>query len=299
MKHLFIFCSLFFSLSNAFATLKVVTTTTDLSALVKAIGQDKVDVFAIAKGTQDPHQIEAKPSFMVKMKDADLVIEQGLELETAWILPLIQGSRNPKLASTKGVLELGPELDPLEIPQGSISRAEGDVHPGGNPHFQLDPLRLGKAAVLIAAKMGDLDPGNKDLFTKNAAALQKHLEDKNKEWQSRVQKTGITEIVTYHKTFAYFCARFNLKCTLQLEPKPGIPPTASHLVDVIDQMKKRHLRVVMIENVYDDAAAGKIQQNIPDAIVERVPVSVEGEPGLKTGEAVIERLVKLLESGKK
>src|SRR5437868_10440239 len=199
MKNIFILMSLFLS-SVALANLKVTATTTDIAAIVKAVGQNKVDVFAVAKGTQDPHQIEAKPSFMVKMKDADLVIEQGLELETAWIDPLIQGSRNPKIADKNHILELAPLLEPMEIPAGNVSRAEGDVHPGGNPHFQLDPIRLGKAAVVIANKLAELAPADKDFFVKTAADFQNKMNERQKDWQARIQKTGITEIVTYHKT---------------------------------------------------------------------------------------------------
>src|SRR5437868_8243272 len=203
MKNIFILMSLFLS-SVALANLKVTATTTDIAAIVKAVGQNKVDVFAVAKGTQDPHQIEAKPSFMVKMKDADLVIEQGLELETAWIDPLIQGSRNPKIADKNHILELAPLLEPMEIPAGNVSRSEGDVHPGGNPHFQLDPIRLGKAAMLIAKRLGEIEAAQKDFFMKNAETFQKQMTEKTKDWSARIKKTGIAEVVTYHKTFSYF-----------------------------------------------------------------------------------------------
>ncbi len=288
-----------FSFQMTWAKIHVATTTTDLAALVSQVGGDKVDVFSIAKGTQDPHQIEAKPSFMVKLRDTQLIVAQGLELETAWLTPLIQGSRNTTLNDKSRVLELGGYLNPIEKPTGIVSRAEGDVHPGGNPHFQLDPIRLGKAALLVADKLSDIDPADKDYFTKNAQNFQKHMEEKEKEWQARVKKTGLTEIVTYHKTFSYFCDRFHLKCDLQLEPKPGIPPTSSHLLSVVDQMKKRNLKVVLIENFYDDAAAGMLKQNIPGVYVKRVAVSVGGDSGLDTNEKLIDSLVKTLEEASK
>jgi zinc/manganese transport system substrate-binding protein len=281
--------------SFAFAATQVATTTTDLAAIVQKVGGDQVEVFSIGKGTQDPHQIEAKPSFMVKLRDTKIVMAQGLELESAWLTPLIQGSRNTSLNEKGGVFELGPLLDPIEIPQGQISRIEGDVHPGGNPHFQLDPIRLGKAAVLIAQRFSEIDPIHKDLFMKNAETFQKQMNQKTQEWKTRIQKTGIKELVTYHKTFSYFCDRFELKCQVQLEPKPGIPPTTSHLLDVIDQMKKRKLRVVLIENLYDDSVEGKLKQDIPDVFVRRVPVSVGGESQITTNEELIEKLVKTLE----
>ncbi len=290
---LLVFCFPLFSQ----AKLQVATTTTDLAALVKVVGAEKVEVFSIAKGTEDPHGVAAKPSFMVKLRSTDLVIAQGLELESAWIGPLIQGSRNLKIQAKEGLYEIAAELDPIEIPQGNVSRAEGDVHPGGNPHFQLDPVRLGKAAVLIAKKLSTLSPLDKDFFTKNALAFQKTMDDQLKSWKVRIKKTGITEAVTYHRTFSYFCDRFEIKCEVQLEPKPGIPPTANHLISVIDQMKKRKIKLVLIENLYEDEVGKKIKVSIPQAVIERLPIAVEGEPGLETNQALIERIVKAIEAG--
>ena len=282
----------------SFAKLQIATTTTDLAAVVKKVGQDQVEVFSIAKGTQDPHQVEAKPSFMIKLRSADLVIAQGLELESAWIIPLIQGARNPKLTAKEGLFELAADLDPIEKPKGDISRAEGDVHPGGNLHFQLDPIRLGKAAQLIAKRLGDIDPNQKDFFLKNAATFQKQMTDKTKLWQERIKKSGVTEIVTYHKTFSYFCDRFEIRCAISLEPKPGIPPTASHILSVIDQMKKRKIKLVFIENLYDDSVGSKLKNDIPNVVVKRIPVSVDGEAGVQTNEELIERIVKAVEEGR-
>ena len=293
----FIFCLALIFPALSLAKLEVATTTTDLAAMVREIGADQVEVFALAKGTQDPHQVEAKPSFMVKLRNADLVIAQGLELESAWILPLIRGARNPKLLAKEGLYELGAELEPLDVPKGETSRAEGDVHPGGSPHFQLDPIRLGKAAILISKRLGELDPVHKELFENSAKKFQTTMVNKTKEWQARLKKSGINEIVTYHKNFTYFCERFEIRCEVQLEPKPGIPPTTSHLLDVVGQMKARKIRFVLIENFYEDSVAPKLKQEIPDVVVNRVAISVEGEPGLNTNEKLIENLVKVIEQG--
>lgn len=298
MKKISLFLGVILGFSVAQAKLEVATTTTDLAALVKEVGQDRVDVFAIAKGTQDPHQIEAKPSFMVKLRKVDLILAHGLDLETAWLQPLIQGARSPKLKESQALLELAASLDPLEVPKTVVSRAEGDVHPGGNPHFQLDPIRLGQAAVLIAERLGSLESSSKEFFLAKAHAFQKRMVEKNKEWQNRIQKTAVTEIVTYHKMFIYFCERYAIQCTLQLEPKPGIPPTASHLVNAIEQMKKRKIRMVWIENIFRDSVGEKIRQSLPEAKVFRVPVSVGGEPEILTSEQLIEKLVETLEKGK-
>src|SRR5437868_2180283 len=130
---------------------------------------------------QDPHQVEEKPSYMVKFRGADLIVARGLELGIAWLGPLIHAARNSKITEgSKGYLELGSALDPTEVARGNVSRAEGDVHPDGNPHFQLDPIRMGKAAQLIADRLGDLDSAHKDFYKTNATKLQKSLEDKTK-----------------------------------------------------------------------------------------------------------------------
>ena len=281
--------------SLAAAKIQVATTTPDLAAIVREVGQNEVDAFSIAKGTQDPHQVEAKPSFMVRLRTADIVFAQGLELETAWIIPLIQGARNRKLLAKNRLVELASELEPIEIPKANTSRADGDVHPGGNPHFQLDPVRLGKAALIIATNLAEIDPSQKDLFLKNAQTFQKMMLDKTKLWQARIKKTGIKEIVTYHKTLSYFCDRFEIQCTIQLEPKPGIPPTASHLISVIEQMKKRKLNLVLIENLYDDSVSAKLKQTLPQVVVTKVPVYVGGEPEILTNEQLLEKLVQVFE----
>lgn len=285
--------------ANAAAKLTVAATTTDLSALTKEVGGDQVDVFAVAKGTQDPHQIEAKPSFMVRFRDADLVVSQGLDLEAAWLTPLITGSRNTKIKpNTSGNLELGPSLDPLEVNKDA-TRAEGDVHPAGNPHFQLDPVRMGTAAIVIGKRLGELQSNDSAKFSERALGIQRDLKSKTEKWQERIRRTGIKEVVTYHKTFSYFLNRFAIENHLQLEPKPGIPPTASHIIDVIKQMKARGIRLVLIENYFDDSIRKKLESELPDVKVRVVPVSVEGLPHIKSTSDLIENLVITFEEAAK
>ena len=281
-------------------TLEVITTTTDLAALVRAVGGDRVRVQAIAKGTQDPHQIEAKPSYMVRMRNADLVLAHGLDLETAWLVPLIQGARNPKIAvGTQGLFEIGGQLDPLDPAQGPVSRAHGDVHPAGNPHFHLDPDRLGRAAQLTADRLSTLSPVHSELFKKNAEAYKARMDKLSQEWKQRLQKSSVREVITYHKTLVYFLRYFGIRNTLQLEPKPGIPPTAAHLLKVSREAKERQIRLVMVENFYSLTAADKIKQLVPSIVVREAPVAVLGEPDLQTNEQLLERLVKIIENADK
>ena len=151
------------------AKLNVVTTIPDLAVVVSEVGGDNVSVQSISKGTQDPHFIEAKPSYMVKVSHADLVVSLGLELEIGWLPPILQGARNPKvMPGTKGYLELGPFVDPIEVPKEKVTRVEGDVHPFGNPHFNLDPIRMGTVAEVIADRLGELDPEHSAAYKENA-----------------------------------------------------------------------------------------------------------------------------------
>lgn len=278
------------------AKLNVVTTITDLGAIAREVGGDAVSVDSIAKGTQDPHFIEAKPSYMVKVSKADLLVAVGLELEVGWVPSLIQGARNPKVKSgERGYLEIGPSIEPLEVPAGKISRADGDVHPDGNPHFYLDPIRLGKTAKLIAARLGELDPAHAAEFTKRADSFAARMTAKTEAWKKRLAKTGVKKVVTYHKTFTYFFDRFGIENPAILEPKPGIPPTSGHIIDVIELMKQQRVPLILVENFFDASVTKKITNEVPGSRAATVPVDVEGESGINTNDDLIENLVKAIE----
>lgn len=281
---------------NAFAKLTVVTTLPDLRALVEEVGGDNVVVESIAKGTQDPHYVEAKPSFMVRVSKADLIISIGLDLEVGWLPSVIQGARNPKIAKGKpGFLEVGPMVDPLEVPRGTVTRAEGDVHPFGNPHITLDPERMGKVAVIIGDRLAELDTDHATQYRANAKVLQKRLSDKIKLWQHRIDATKIKAIVTYHKTLTYFLNRFHIENPAFLEPKPGIPPTSGHIIEVIDLIKKQKIPLLLIENYFDPSVTNRIKQEVPSIRSETVAVSVDGAPNVKRIDDLYENLVRAIE----
>jgi zinc/manganese transport system substrate-binding protein len=291
--------SLFFmGLTPAQASVKVVTSVTDLKYLVQVIGKDKVEVESIGKGTQDPHFIDAKPSFMTRVSRADLVVCIGLGLEDAWLNSVIEGARNPAVrVNAKGYLAVGPKLKPEEIPQGAaLSRSQGDVHPEGNPHVLLDPKRFGEAGLEIAKKLSELDVPNEAFYTKNAQAYANALEQKTTRWKARVLKTGIKRAVTYHRTLDYFLNRMGLELLTVLEPKPGIAPSVNHLSEVIETMKQKDTRLVLVENFFNPDVARKVKELNPAAKVGYVPVSVEGAPEMTSMDAVYENLVQTIES---
>lgn len=298
MKRLFpLFLALsVFASASAQANLNVVTTIQDLKAITAEVGGSHVSVDAVAKGTQDPHYIEAKPSFMTKVSRADLVIAVGLELEIGWLPSILRGARNPNvMEGQKGYLEVGTLVKPLELPTGRVSRADGDVHPSGNPHVTLDPMRAGEIAVGIGKKLAELDPAHAADYAKNAANLQSRLLAKTAEWKKRVDASGVKKAVSYHKTLTYFLDRFGIENPAILEPKPGIPPTGGHVLEVIGVIQREKIPLVLVENYFDPTVTNKIKQQIPSIRVATVAVSVEGAPGIEKIDDLYEQLVKKVE----
>ena len=279
------------------AKLTVMATVTDLRSLVQLVGKDNVSVESIAKGTQDPHFIDAKPSYMSKVSHADLVVAIGLGLEDAWLNNVLSGARNPKVKrGATGFLAVGPMLDPEEIPTGSaVSRSEGDVHPEGNPHVTIDPIRMAKAALLIGEKLSELDPAHKADYAKNAKEVSDRLTSKTAEWKKRIEKTGLKKVVTYHKTLDYFLKRMGIELATVLEPKPGIEPSVGHLSEVVNVMKDKSANTVLIENFFNPDVAHKLKELNPAVKVAVVPVSVDGEPAIKDIFELYETLVTTIE----
>lgn len=281
------------------SSLKVLTTIPDLAAIVSELGDSSIEVDSFCKGTQDPHYLEAKPSYMVKARSADLVIALGLDLEIGWLPSIIQGSRNPEIRlGQKGYLEIGPQLSPIEKANGPVSRAQGDVHPNGNPHLNLDPIRMGDAALIIAKKLGELDTAHSEQYKTKALVLQKRLQEKTKLWQERITKTQVKKVISFHKTLTYFFARFGIENPAILEPLPGIPPTAAHLIEVIDLAKTQKIPLIMVENFFSPDAAKRVTAAVPTMRMVIVPVGVGGEDGIKTIDDLYESLVNAIE-GKK
>ncbi len=280
----------------AFAKLNVVATTTDIGAIVRAVGGDAIHLSVIAKGSQDPHYIEAKPSYMVKLRDADLLVSNGLSLEIGWLPSLIRGARNPKVnPGANGNLELGSLIEPIEKPTTAQTRAMGDVHPDGNPHFTLDPIRDGDLAIKLAERLSQMDAPNKAGFTTRAQSYRDNLAKRTLDWQKRLTATGIKEVVTYHPSLNYFLDRFHLEAPISLEAKPGVPPTTQHILDVIDTVKRNKIKLILVDNFFDTKIAERVAKDAPGVKVESIGNAVDSAPGLNSTEDVIESLVKAFE----
>lgn len=229
------------------AVLKVVATTSEYGALAAEIGGDRVSVTTIAKPTEDPHFVDARPSQIVAMNRADVLIEGGAELEIGWLPPLLEGARNAKiLAGAPGRVVASEGIQLLDIPLAA-DRPQGDTHVAGNPHFMLDPLNTKIVVEHIARVFAALDPGGASTFSTNVASFESRLDAKMKEWTAALAPFAGRQIVTYHPTWRYFGRRFGLEANTFLEPKPGIPPSPPHLAKVMEKMQAENIRVLLVE----------------------------------------------------
>ncbi|MFQ5451209.1 MAG: metal ABC transporter substrate-binding protein [Nitrospinaceae bacterium] len=283
--------------STAAAKLRVVTTTQDIAALVKEVGGDLVKVESIARGYQDAHYIEARPSYMLKVNRADLLIYQGLELEIGWLPLLIQGGRNLKvLPGRPGNLDLSSSILPLEIPRGEVDRSMGDIHPLGNPHYHLDPENGVFMAQAIADRLEDLDAENAGTYRDRLGHFIERLTKKIEGWKKRLEKFRSPKVVTYHKTWSYFLKRFGITRVGTIEPIPGVPPTPRHLTTLAKLMKNQHTRVILQANYFETKFSGMLAQKT-GAVVLSLPVSVGGAAEAADYISLFDTLVTSLENG--
>jgi ABC-type Zn uptake system ZnuABC Zn-binding protein ZnuA len=260
------------------AGLKVVTTTEDLGSLAREIGGDKVQVDAIAKGYQDPHFVDPKPSFMLLLSRADLLITVGRELEIGWLPPLMTSSRNARIQpGANGFLDASLTVKILEIPTGQITRAMGDVHPSGNPHYWLDPDNGRRMAAAIRDKLSELSPNDRAYFAQRYTAFDKRLAEAQKTWDATMAPYKGTKIVTYHRSWPNFMERFGLDVIGYVEPKPGIPPSPTHTFELMAEMKRQGVKLIVVEPYFDP----KTPQAIANEVGGRVLVLAPSVGGTK------------------
>ena len=259
------------------AAVNVVATTEDLASLAREVGGDKVKVDALARGYQDPHFVEAKPSFILKLHAAQLLVAVGRELELGWLPPLIQQSRNPKVQpGAAGYLDASQTARILEIPTGQITRAMGDVHPQGNPHYWLDPGNGRRIAEAIQKKLTELSPADASYFAQRYADFDQRLAAAEKRWDAMMAPYKGLKVVTYHRSWPNFCERFGLDVVGYVEPRPGIPPSPSHTIDLIREMKADKIKLILVEPYFDLKTPNSIGRET-GATVLVMPPSVGGE----------------------
>jgi zinc/manganese transport system substrate-binding protein len=277
-----------------FGTVKVVTSVQDFASIADAVGGKRVETFALAKGYQDPHFVDPKPSFVLKLSKADLLIVAGLELEIGYLPPLIDQSRNERIhPGGPGYLDASNGCDILERPTGTVTRAMGDVHPFGNPHFWLDPENGRVIARSIAAKLTELDPAGAAEYKANLAAFDAKLTEGEKRWDAALAPDAGTELVTYHNSWPNFLKHFKLVAAGYIEPKPGIPPSPSHTVEIIDMMKAKKIPVILMEPYFDRKTPNQIAEKTGAKLLVFIP-SVGGLPEIKDYFGLFDYDVKLL-----
>lgn len=234
------------------AKLNVVTTTEDLGALAREIGGDKVTVTSLARGYQDPHFVDPKPSFILAVSRADLLIVVGRELEIGWLPPLLTSSRNSKIQpGSAGYLDASLTVRILDIPTGQITRAMGDVHPQGNPHYWLEPGNGRKIAEAIRARLSELSSANAAFFAQRYKDFDGRLAAAEKTWDAKMAPYKGTRIVTYHRSWPNFMERWGLNVMGYVEPKPGIPPSPSHTLELVQDMKAQGVKLIVVEPYFD------------------------------------------------
>ncbi|HTS66796.1 MAG TPA: metal ABC transporter substrate-binding protein [Candidatus Acidoferrales bacterium] len=258
--------------AHAAAKINVMSATEDLAAIAREVGGDQITVDSIAKGYQDPHFVEPKPSFILKLQKADLLLVVGLQLEIGWLPPLITQSRNGKIQPAgSGYMDMSQYCQILEIPQGQVTRAMGDVHPLGNPHYWLDPENGRRIAKALADKFSSMQPASASTFAARYADFDKRLSEAEKGWQAKMAPYRSRKVVTYHRSWPNFCERFGLNVVEYVEPKPGIPPTPNHTLDVINLMKREGVHLILVEPYFDLRAPNKIAADVGGQVVVLMP----------------------------
>ena len=290
---------LLLGVATARAELKVVASLPDFGAIAEAIGGKAVDVTTIARGSEDPHFVDARPSFVRVLNKADLLIEGGADLEAGWLPTLVTAARNAKIQGTgKGHLVLSRFVKLIDVPTAPVDRSMGDVHPTGNPHYWLDPRNGKIIAEKIAATLSELDPKNAETYSKNLAAFAQKLDAKWPEWQKKLEPLRGAKVITYHKSYEYLAAAFGLEVIAQLEPKPGIEPSATHIAQLVTRAKEAGVKFVIIEPYRPRRSA----EQVADAVGARMvvlPDKTGSTPDAKDYFALFDAIVsRLTEAGR-
>ena len=267
--------------SQSHSQLKIVTTIPDLKSIAEFIGGDRVDAFSIATGFQNPHFVDPKPSYILKLSKADMFITVGLDLEIGWVPPLLNSARNQKIQKGgEGYVDASTNIPLLQIPT-SVNRGEGDIHIFGNPHYWLDPLNGKIIAQNICNALSHLDPEHQAMFQSNLKKFNETADAKVKEWESKLSKFKNTKVIVYHNEWPYFEQRFGLKIIDFLEPKPGIPPTPSQLAKIINIMKRENIKIIINSPYFTSESADLVARNTGGKVVT-LATSVGAYPAIKT-----------------
>src|SRR6266850_9563 len=282
---------------SAHAKINVVATLPDFGSLAREIGGDKINLTVLAKATEDPHFVDARPSFVVSLRNADLLIDGGAELELGWLPPLLQNARNPKIEVGKpGRVQASQGVRLMNVP-ANVTRAAGDVHALGNPHFMTDPIIAKVVAQHIAQSFAAVDPPNAAFYDTNYKKFEATINAKLQGWGAAMLPFKGQSVVAYHDSWVYFAHRFGLSIDVFLEPKPGIPPSPSHLAEVIEKMKAQKIKAIIVEPFHDRKIAERVASATGAKVVDfgQYPGALPGTDSyVKLIDALVSRLAAAL-----
>jgi zinc/manganese transport system substrate-binding protein len=262
------------------APLKVVTSTTDLYDIARAVGGNRITATHIGEGYQDPHFIEAKPSFVLQLRNADVWAFVGLDLEIGWMPLLLDGARNPRIRQGgSGYLDVSRVIPVLDVPQGNVDRSQGDVHPLGNPHYWLDPENGKRIARLFQQKFSELDPAGAATYATNEKAFEGKVDAAERSWAPALAAIKGKPVVAWHTSWRYFAEFNGMNIVGFMEPKPGVPPSPSHLAELMGTIRRTGAKVIVMEPYYDRKTADLVASRT-GAKVLVLPPSVGGQKGL-------------------
>lgn len=269
--------------SQAAPKLKVVASTSDLAALAREVGGDRVEVQSLLRGDQDPHYAQSKPTYLLKLRQADLFVVVGLALEGSWLTEshhrpsLMSQSGNPHIQpGASGYFDASQYAEILEIPKPPVMP---NIYALGNPHYWLDPENGRRIAHALANKLSQLQPEDASYFADRFQVFSKRLSDAERIWDAKMQPYRGQKIVTYQRSWSYFLKRFHLVSVGEIEPQPGIPPSRSHTRDLIEIMKRENAKIILVEPYFELSTVNTIAQETgADVLV--MPSSVGGAPGI-------------------
>ncbi len=276
------------------ASLQVVTTTDGLAALARDVGGDRVAVTALSHGNQDPHFVDPNPNLAVKLRDADLLVDVGLDLEIGWLPPLVNQSRNAGIQpGNERRFTAASAIRVLDVPTGPVDRSLGDLHPAGNPHFLDDPPRAVEVAQALAAKLAALDPAGAAGYRARAADFARRIGADEKRWLATLAPFRGQAIIAKHPTVTYLARWAGLRIVGYLEPKPGVEPPPSHLAEMVEVARAQKVRAILVETYYDTRTAALVAK-LSGARVASIPGDV-GASRTATGyQAYMDEVVKAL-----
>ncbi len=267
---------------SAAKKVRVVATTNDLKWAAEQIGGDRVEVVALMHPLQNPHTVQPRPSFVVQLNRADLLVRVGLDYEETWLPPLVEESRNNRIRRGGiGDVDASIGIPLLEVPQGRITREQGEVHIFGNPHYWLDPENMKIIARNIANGLQRVDPAGAATYERNLKRLEREMNKLLVETLQLAAPLKGQKMVAYHTTWSYLANRYGFRIIGYLEPKPGIPPSASHLANLIALMRQEGVKVILKESFYENRIPNMVAQRTGAKVVEVCP-TVGGEPGTET-----------------